>query len=108
MIALLVVPLRTWSKDTIKQHTGFLSDIIVFREDLHCSITEFGSREGTFVHVKKSLHCLKSVRAAFCAHVADQVMNIECCPTKAEPDAWIRPNVKENYFDFLWCVQTEA
>ncbi|KAI2493253.1 Reverse transcriptase (RNA-dependent DNA polymerase) [Fragilaria crotonensis] len=61
---------------------------------------EFGSEAGTIFIVKKALYGLKSAGAAFRSLLADTLMDIGYRPTKADPDAWLRPAVKPDGFQY--------
>ena len=68
---------------------------------------KFGSEAGTiFLLVKKALYGLKSAGAAFRALLAERLYDIGYVPTKADPDAWLRPAVKPNgleYYEVVLC-----
>jgi hypothetical protein len=61
---------------------------------------EFGSKAGSVMIVKKALYGLKSSGAAFCAHLAETLNNLNYKSTKANPDVWIRPGVKPDGFKY--------
>jgi hypothetical protein len=61
---------------------------------------EFGSEEGSIMIIRKALYGLKSSGAAFRAHLAETLYDLSYLPTKADPDVWIRPAVKENGFEY--------
>jgi hypothetical protein len=68
---------------------------------------EFGSEAGLVMIVKKALYGLKSSGAAFCAHLAEALYDLNYKSTKADPDIWIRPGVKPdgfNYYEMLLLV----
>ena len=65
---------------------------------------EFGSEAGTIFIVKKALYGLKSAGAAFRSLLADTLSDMGYKPTKADPDAWIRPAVKSNGFEYYEMV----
>ena len=50
-----------------------------------------------FIH--KALYGLRSSGAAFRAHVAETLYDIGFVPTRADPDVWRRPAVKEDGFE---------
>jgi Reverse transcriptase (RNA-dependent DNA polymerase) len=64
---------------------------------------EFGSEVGSIMVVKKALYGLKSSGAAFRAHLAETLHDLGYSPTKADPDVWIRPAVKDGfkYYEML-------
>ena len=61
---------------------------------------EFGSEAGSIMLVKKALYGLKSSGAAFRAHLAETLYDLNYKPTKADPDVWIRPAVKPDGFEY--------
>ena len=66
---------------------------------------EFGSEAGTIFLVKKALYGLKSASAAFRALLAETMHDIGYYkPTKADPDAWLRPAVKADGFQYYELV----
>jgi hypothetical protein len=50
---------------------------------------EFGSEAGSVMIVKKALYGLKSSGAAFRAHLAETLYDLNYRSTKADPDVWI-------------------
>jgi hypothetical protein len=60
---------------------------------------EFGSEAGTTMIVKMALYGLKSSGAAFRSKVAGVLDDLQCQPTLADPDAWIKPGVKANGYE---------
>jgi hypothetical protein len=50
---------------------------------------EFGSEAGSVMIVKKALYGLKSSGAAFRAHLAETLYDLNYKSTKADPDVWI-------------------
>jgi Reverse transcriptase (RNA-dependent DNA polymerase) len=67
---------------------------------------EFGSEAGTIFIVKKALYGLKSAGAAFRSLLADTLSDLGYKPTKADPDAWLRPAVKADgfmYYEMVLC-----
>jgi hypothetical protein len=65
---------------------------------------EFGSEEGSIMIVKKALYGLKSSGAAFRAHLAETLYDLNYKPTKADPDVWIRPAMKADGFKYYEMV----
>ena len=61
---------------------------------------EFGSDAGSVMIVRKELYCLISSGAAFRAHLAETLYDLNYSPSKADPDVWIRPAVKPNGFEY--------
>ena len=61
---------------------------------------EFGSEEGSIMVIRKALYGLKSSGAAFRAHLAETLYDLSYLPSKADPDVWIRPALKENGFEY--------
>ena len=61
---------------------------------------EFGSEEGSIMLVKKALYGLKSSGAAFRAHLAETLYDLNYKPTKADPDMWIRPAMNADGFRY--------
>ena len=54
----------------------------------------------------KALYGLRSSGAAFHAHLADTLYDIGIVPTRADPDVWRRPAVKEDgfkYYEYVLC-----
>ena len=67
---------------------------------------EFGSESGTIMLIRKALYGLKSSGAAFRAHLAETLYDIGFVPTRADPDVWRRPAVKEDgfeYYEYVLC-----
>ena len=67
---------------------------------------EFGSESGTIMLIRKALYGLKSSGAAFCAHLVETLYDIGFVPTRADPDVWRRPAVKEDgfeYYEYVLC-----
>ncbi|KAI2491177.1 hypothetical protein MHU86_23404 [Fragilaria crotonensis] len=54
--------------------------------------------------VKKALYGLKSSGAAFRAHLAETLYDLNYKPTKADPDVWIRPAMKADGFKYYEMV----
>jgi hypothetical protein len=50
--------------------------------------------------IRKALYGLKSSGAAFWAHLAETLYDLSYLPSKADPDVWIRPAIKENGFEY--------
>ena len=61
---------------------------------------EFGSEAGTIMFIHNTLYGLRSSGAAFCAHLAETLYDIGFVPTRADPDVWRRPAVKEDGFEY--------
>ena len=61
---------------------------------------EFGSESGTIMLIRKALYGLKSSGTAFRAHLAETLYDIGFIPTRADPDIWRRPAVKEDSFEY--------
>ena len=67
---------------------------------------EFGSESGMIMLIHKALYRLKSSGAAFRAHLAETLYDIGFVPTRANPDVWRRPAVKEDgfeYYEYVLC-----
>ena len=57
-----------------------------------------------FIH--KALYGLRSSGAAFRTHLAETLYDIGFVPTRANPDVWRRPAVKEDgyeYYEYILC-----
>jgi hypothetical protein len=54
--------------------------------------------------VKKALYGLKTSGAAFRAHLAETLYELNYAPTKADPDVWITPGVKPDRFEYYAMV----
>ena len=68
--------------------------------------TEFRSESGTIMLIRKALYGLKSSGAAFRAHLAETLYDIRFVPTRADPDIWRRPAVKQDgfeYYEYVLC-----
>jgi hypothetical protein len=61
---------------------------------------EFGSDAGSIMVIKKALYGLKSSGAAFRAHLAETLYDLDYQPTKGDPDVWIRPAKKADGFEY--------
>ena len=61
---------------------------------------EFGSEKGHVMIVRKALYGLKTSGAAFRAHMAETLYDLEYKPSLADPDVWIRPAVKPDGFKY--------
>ena len=61
---------------------------------------EFGLESGTIMLIRKALYGLKSSGAAFHAHLAETLYDIGFVPTRADPDVWRWPAVKEDRFEY--------
>ena len=67
---------------------------------------EFGSEAGTIMLIRKALYGLRSSGAAFCAHLAETLYDIVFVPTRAAPNVWRRPAIKEDgfeYYEYILC-----
>ena len=67
---------------------------------------EFGSEAGTIMFIRKALYGLRSSGTAFRAHLAETLYDIGFVPTRADPDVWRRPAVKEygsEYYEYVLC-----
>ena len=67
---------------------------------------EFGSEAGTIMLICKALYGLRSSGAAFRAHLAETLYDIGFVPTRADPDVWRRPAIKEDgfeYYEYVLC-----
>ena len=67
---------------------------------------EFGSEVGAIMLIRKVLHGLRSSGAAFRAHLAETLYDIGFVTTRADPDVWRRPAVKEDgseYYEYVLC-----
>ena len=67
---------------------------------------EFGSESGTIMFIRKALYGSKSSGATFRAHLAKTLYDIRFVPTRADPDVWRRPAVKEDgfeYYEYVLC-----
>ena len=67
---------------------------------------EFGSESGMIMFISKALYGLKSSGVAFRAHLVETLYDIEFVPTRADPDVWRRPSVKEDgfeYYEYVLC-----
>ena len=67
---------------------------------------EFGLEAGTIMFIRKALYGLRSSGAAFRAHLAETLYDIGFVPTRADPDVWRRPAVKEDgfeYYEYVLC-----
>ena len=62
---------------------------------------EFGSEAGAIMLIRKALYGLRSSGAAFRAHLGETLYDIGFFPTRADPDVWHRPAVKEDGFECL-------
>jgi Reverse transcriptase (RNA-dependent DNA polymerase) len=70
------------------------------RERIYCIAgLEFGSEAGSTMIIKKALDGLKTSSAAFRAHLAETLYELNYTPMKADPDVWIRPGVKPDGFE---------
>jgi hypothetical protein len=65
---------------------------------------EFGSEEGSLMIMKETLYGLKLSGAAFKAHLAETLYDLNYKPTKADPDVWIRPAMKTDGFKYYKMV----
>ncbi len=65
---------------------------------------EFGSEAGQIFIVRKALYGLKSAGAAFRSLLVDTLIDMGYRPTRAVPDAWLRPAVKADGFEYYEMV----
>jgi hypothetical protein len=65
---------------------------------------EFGSEKGSIMIVKKALYGLKTSGAAFRAHLAETLYELNYAPTRVDPDMWIRPGIKPDGFEYYEMV----
>ena len=61
---------------------------------------KFGSESSMIMFIHKALYGLKSSGAAFHAHLAETLYDIRFVPTRADPDVWHWPAVKEDGFEY--------
>ena len=61
---------------------------------------EFRSEAGMIMFICKALYGLRSSGAAFHAPLAETLYDIGFVPTRADPDIWRRPAVKEDGFEY--------
>ena len=65
---------------------------------------EFGEEAGTTLLIKKALYGLKSSGAAFWSLLANTIYELGYRSTRADPDVWLKPAIKENgesYYEML-------
>lgn len=65
---------------------------------------EFGSRQGCKVIIVRALYGLKSASAAWRAHLAQSMQDLEFKPCEADPDVWMRSGTKKNgekYWEYV-------
>ena len=65
---------------------------------------DFGSDAGKIMTVVRALYGLKSSGAAFRALLAETLYDLNYRPTKADPDAWLRPAAKPDGFEYYVLV----
>ncbi len=65
---------------------------------------EFGSEAGSIMIIRKALYGLKSSGAAFRAHLAETLYDLNYLPTKGDPDVWIRAATKPDGFKYYEMV----
>jgi Reverse transcriptase (RNA-dependent DNA polymerase) len=65
---------------------------------------EFGSESGSIMVIKKALYGLKTSGTAFRAHLVETLYELNHTPMKADPDVWIRPEVKPDGFEYYEMV----
>jgi hypothetical protein len=71
------------------------------RERIYCIAgPEFGSDAGSIMIIRKALYGLKTSGAAFRAHLAETLFELNYTPTKGDPDVWIRPGIKSDGFEY--------
>ena len=61
---------------------------------------EFGNRKGARVIVVRALYGLKSSGAAWRAHCAETMRDMDFTPSEADPDVWMRKATKSNGFKY--------
>ena len=67
---------------------------------------DFGLESGMIMLIRKALYGLKSLGAAFRAHLVETLYDIGFVPTCTDPDVWRRPAVKEDgfeYYEYVLC-----
>ena len=67
---------------------------------------EFGSEAGRIMLIRKALYGLRSSGAAFRAHLAETLYDVGYVPTRADPDVWRWPAMKEDgfeYYEYVLC-----
>ena len=67
---------------------------------------EFGSEASTIMFICKALYGFSSSGATFRAHRVETLFDIGFVPTRADPDVWHRPAVKEDgfeYYEYVLC-----
>ena len=67
---------------------------------------EFGSDQGKIMIIVRALYGLKSSGAAFRALLAEVLHDLNYRPSKADPDVYMRPAVKEDGFQYYEYVLT--
>ena len=69
---------------------------------------EFGSNAGKHIVITRALYGLKSSHAAWRAHLASTMTDLNFTPCQADPDVWMQPAVKPDgmkYYEYvLICV----
>jgi hypothetical protein len=76
------------------------------REKVHTTLgVEFGQNMvSKTAIICKALYGLKSSGAAWRAHLAATLYDLQYCSSLADPDVWLRPNVKTNgdtYYEYV-------
>ena len=67
---------------------------------------EFRSEAGMIMFIRKALYGLRSSGVTFHAHLVETLYDIRFIPTRADPDIWRRPAVKEDgfeYYEYVLC-----
>ena len=89
------------------------------REKVYCIAgPEFGSDEGKTAIIIRALYGLKSSGAAWRAHLAQSMHDLDFVPSKGDPDVWMRPATKPDgykyyeyiliYVDDILCLSHQA
>jgi len=76
------------------------------RKKVHTTLgLEFGQNlQGRTAVIVKALYGLKSSGAAWCAHLASTLHDLQYRSSLADPDVWLRPTVKQNgdlYYEYV-------
>jgi hypothetical protein len=75
------------------------------REHIYCIAgLEFGSDAGSIMIIRKALYGLKMSGAAFRAHLAETLFELNYTPMIGDPDKWIRPGIKPDGFEYYEMV----
>ena len=65
---------------------------------------EFGSNAGKHIVITRALYGLKSLGAAWRAHLASTMTDLHFTPCQADPDVWMQPAVKPDstkYYEYV-------